>query len=235
MKRLILTITITLIINTDVANAQINWQYIGRSGMIRQTSYGRFPRIGGYNLPYRRLGSRYYGRYGYGRDRTLGRIMGYGGLAMDVFQMLSGTSATDRVLNSQISATNRMLSMDEKEQAFRHQQIRAQARTSRKRVLATREIVTPITVRHRVEIEPEKTQEKKPQQDSIKTELQKEALELWKEARTLREEAREFEKKARRESDQETQRLQKEAESKRKDAEALQKEAQDLWQKAKEL
>lgn len=50
MKRLILTITIALVligIDTDVANAQINWQYIAQSETIRHTSCGRFPRIGG--------------------------------------------------------------------------------------------------------------------------------------------------------------------------------------------
>jgi len=50
MKRLILTITIVLVligISADVVNAQINWQYIAQSERIRNTSYGRFPRMGG--------------------------------------------------------------------------------------------------------------------------------------------------------------------------------------------
>jgi len=50
MKRLILTITIVLVligISADVVNAQINWRYIAQSEMIRNTSRGRLPRIGG--------------------------------------------------------------------------------------------------------------------------------------------------------------------------------------------
>ena len=50
MKRLILTITIVLVligISTDAANAQVNWRYIAQSEMIRHTSCGRLPRIGG--------------------------------------------------------------------------------------------------------------------------------------------------------------------------------------------
>ena len=166
-----------------------------------------------------------YGGIYYGRDRTLGRIAGYGGLAIGVLQVIEQKSVTDRVL-----------SMAERDQEFRHQQIRAQIRTPRKKVLVGTDpaIYVLIPVDSQVKTKPEKTQEKKQQQDSIKTELQKEALELWREARTIREEARELEKKARRESGQEAQKLQKEAESKRKDVEALQKEAQDLWQKAKE-
>ena len=50
MKRLILTITIVLVligISADVVNAQVNWRYIAQSERIRNTSYGRLPRMGG--------------------------------------------------------------------------------------------------------------------------------------------------------------------------------------------
>jgi len=162
MKRLILTITIVLVligIGTDVANAQINWQYIAQSEMIRHTSGGgRFPRIGGciggsiggsrINWQYIAqsevirhtggLGSIFgnYGGYGYyGGDSTLGKVLGYSSLGMGVFQMLDQSSIANRVVNNEISATNRMLSMDEREQEFRHQQIRAQTRARGKMVL----------------------------------------------------------------------------------------------------
>ena len=62
MKRLILTITIVLVlisVNVDVANAQINWQYIAQSEMIRH--------MGGY-------GGYGYGDYGYGLGGIISEI-----------------------------------------------------------------------------------------------------------------------------------------------------------------
>ena len=59
-----------------------------------------------------------YSRYGYGRDRTLSRVTGYAGIAIGALQALGESSANDRVL-----------SMAEREQEFKHQQIRAQNNT----------------------------------------------------------------------------------------------------------
>ncbi|MBZ9578051.1 hypothetical protein KJA13_03415 [Patescibacteria group bacterium] len=176
MKRLILTITIGLVligINTDVANAQVNWGYIARSEVTRHT--GCFPRIGGgYNLS--RLirggfgGRRYYGGYGCGRDRTLRRVVGYGGLAMDVLQMLDQNSANNRVLNSQISATNRTLTMAEREQRFRHQQIR----TRNNRVLVRKGSIAQGNEELRKEVEKLRLEvEKLNLQQEIKKEAEK--------------------------------------------------------------
>lgn len=64
----------------------------------------------GYGYGYRSVLGRSYGYYGHD-DRTLGRVMGYGGLALDVLHGLN-----------QISVNNRMVRMAEREQVFRHQQ-----------------------------------------------------------------------------------------------------------------
>ena len=70
-----------------------------------------------------------FGRYGYGRDKTLGRVLGYSELALGAFEVLDQSSTTNQLVNHQISVDNRMVSMAEREQEFKHQQIRAQNNT----------------------------------------------------------------------------------------------------------
>jgi len=128
------------------------------------------------------FGPGYRSGYGYyGRD--LGRAIGYGGLAMSAFQMLDQSSINNRLVNNQISATNRTISMAEKEQDFRHSQVLAQAQAQRETVLVTRgPIVYQLPVVHQVEKESKEVQETKELQQKIKIlELELEKLKLQQE------------------------------------------------------
>jgi len=143
----ILVIVVLIGIGTDLANARINWSGIARTERMRLTPRGHFPDIGGIGGRIGRIGGsrinwsgiartermRYIphggfpliGGYGYGgRDRTLRRVTGYGGLTMNVLRALDKSSISNRLVNHQISVENRMISMAE-----RDQQIRAQNNT----------------------------------------------------------------------------------------------------------
>lgn len=121
MKRLtIMIVLMVIIVSADVANAQFNHRCV--APMYRR-SHVYVP----YSMrPYRP--PTYY-PYGCGRDRTLDRVLGCGGLVVDIFQTARETSESKQALNAQISATDRTLSMAEREQVFRHEQIRAQSDT----------------------------------------------------------------------------------------------------------
>jgi len=86
MKHLILTITIVLVligISADVVNAQINWQYIAQSEMIRNTSYGRLPRIGG-SMGGSQVNWQYIAQSEMIRNTSCGRLPRIGGYGANV-------------------------------------------------------------------------------------------------------------------------------------------------------
>ncbi len=129
MKRtVILTMVMVVVVMgiSDKAVADV-WS---RCGLLSSHGFrygGRRFLGGSFRTPYGNVWNRCglsssYGGYGYGRDRTLGRVTGYGGLAMNVLGGLNQISTTNRLVNHQISTDNRMINMTEREQAFRHQQ-----------------------------------------------------------------------------------------------------------------
>ncbi|MBU2635399.1 hypothetical protein KJ841_02925 [Patescibacteria group bacterium] len=115
----------------------------------------------------------------YGRDRsTLGEVLDCVGSGMNVLGGLNQMSVTNRLVDHQISVDNRMVSMAERDQDLRDQQIRAQARTQRKTVLVITDPVIYVPAGCRVKEEPEKTQEneKLRQEVEVKKESKDERL-----------------------------------------------------------
>ena len=111
MKRLaVLTIVVLMMGVPGTAKASyLNHYFNGMYNSGYSCGYGWYGGYSGYSG---------YSGYGYGCDRTLGRVVGYGGLAMNVLQVLDNRATNDRVL-----------SMAEREQNFRQEQIRAQNNT----------------------------------------------------------------------------------------------------------
>jgi len=180
MKRLMMTIAVVVVLMgiSDKASADI-WRRCGlvSSGRFQSGGrqfLGRSFRIpsGSFRTPYGNvwnrcgLSSSGSGRnFYYGRDRsTLGKVLGYSEAGMN---MLGG-------LND-ISVTNRAMSMAEREQNFRHEQIR---RIGSSTVLRTRVPIRRI-------IKPKKVQGQKSQEIQ---QLQQEKKELQIQLKKLQQE-----------------------------------------------
>lgn len=150
MKRLavltimVLTMGVPGIVKANYLNHYFNGMYNSGYGC----GYGWYSGYSGYGG---------YGGYGYGCDRTLGRVVGYGSLALNALQTVN-----------QLSTNNRVLSIAEKEQDFRQEQIRAQNNT----------VPQNNTVLVRIE-RPEETQKNEELQQKIRIlELELEKLKL---------------------------------------------------------
>ena len=119
MKRLLMmTMVVAVVVVLVSSSAQAQFAYVVNPDRYIGHGYGDYAR----NLPF--MTGRSFGgiRYGRGHDRTLNRVTGYGGVALSALQVLSQNSTNDRVL-----------SMAENEQGFRHQQIRSQNNVAKRR------------------------------------------------------------------------------------------------------